>query len=46
VYSFLADVFLFNATFSTMELAGAAVITFFNLLTIVQRGKMENITKK
>jgi drug/metabolite transporter (DMT)-like permease len=35
VYSFLADVFLFNATFSTMELTGAAVITFFNLLTIV-----------
>jgi len=35
VYSFLADVFLFNGTFSTMERTGAAVITFFNLLTIV-----------
>jgi len=35
VYSFLADVFLFNAKFSTMEFAGAAIITFFNLLTIV-----------
>lgn len=35
VYCFLADVLLFNAKFSTLELCGAAIITYFNLLTIV-----------
>ena len=35
VYAFLADVFLFDHQFTMLELFGAAIITFFNLLTII-----------
>lgn len=41
VYAFAADVLLFNSTFTVMELTGAAIITFFNVLTIVERGRVE-----
>ena len=41
VYAFMADVFLFGATFTVMELSGAAIITFFNMLTIIERGRVE-----
>jgi hypothetical protein len=37
----MADVFLFGATFTVMELSGAAIITFFNILTIIERGRIE-----
>jgi drug/metabolite transporter (DMT)-like permease len=41
VYAFMADILLFDSTFTRMELVGAAIITFFNVLTIVERGKVE-----
>ena len=41
VYAFLVDVLMFDSKFSAVELAGAGIITFFNLVTIVERGRME-----
>jgi drug/metabolite transporter (DMT)-like permease len=41
VYAFAADILLFDSTFTLMELVGAAIITFFNVLTIVERGRVE-----
>jgi hypothetical protein len=32
---------MFDSKFSAVELAGAGIITFFNLVTIVERGRME-----
>ena len=34
VYAIFADLVIFNQTFVPMEIAGAAIITFFNLFTI------------
>ena len=45
VYAFAADIFLFDSRFSTKELIGAAIITFFNILTIIERGKVEEERK-
>ena len=39
VYAFLADIFIFKASFVKLELAGAFVITFFNLVTIIYKTK-------
>ena len=41
VYAFLADILLFNSSFTTTEIFGAAIITFFNVITIVERGRIE-----
>ena len=41
VYAFMADILLFDSTFTMMEIVGAAIITFFNVLTIVERGRVE-----
>ena len=35
VYTFAADTLLFGHRFASLELAGAFVITFFNVATIV-----------
>ena len=34
VYAIFADLVIFDQTFVPMEIAGAAIITFFNLFTI------------
>ena len=41
VYAFAADILLYDSTFTKMEVMGAAIITFFNVLTIVERGRVE-----
>lgn len=41
VYAFAADILLYNSTFTMMEVLGAAIITFFNVLTIIERGRVE-----
>lgn len=41
VYAFAADILLYDSTFTMMEVVGAAIITFFNVLTIVERGRVE-----
>lgn len=35
VYAFLADVVIFDTTFNMVELTGAALITCFNIVTII-----------
>ena len=40
VYAFLADIFIFKHDFVKLELAGAFVITFFNLFTIIYKMKI------
>ena len=39
VYAFCADIFIFKHDFVNLEIAGAAIITFFNLFTIVYKMK-------
>ena len=39
VYAFCADIFIFKNDFVSLEIAGAAIITFFNLVTIVYKMK-------
>ena len=39
VYAFCADIFIFKHDFVSLEIAGAAIITFFNLFTIVYKMK-------
>ena len=39
VYAFLADIWLYQATFNPMEIIGASIITFFNIFTIVWQSK-------
>ena len=39
VYAFIADIVIFNLSFLAMELAGACIITFFNVLTIIYKMK-------
>jgi drug/metabolite transporter (DMT)-like permease len=46
VYAFLADLVLYNAKFNGMEVAGAAIITFFNIFTIVWQHKHPEIEEK
>lgn len=41
VYAFMADILIYKSSFSAHELTGAAIITFFNVLTIIERGKVE-----
>jgi hypothetical protein len=41
----MADILLFDSRFSSKELIGAAIITFFNILTIIERGKVEEERK-
>lgn len=41
VYAFAADILLFGASFTMIEMVGASIITFFNVITIVERGKVE-----
>ena len=41
VYAFAADIFIFGASFTILEIVGACIITFFNVVTLVERGKME-----
>jgi len=41
VYAFMADILIYKSSFSANELTGAAIITFFNVLTIIERGKVE-----
>ena len=40
VYAFCADIFIFKHDFVNLEIAGAAIITFFNLFTIVYKMKL------
>ena len=37
VYAFLADILIYHYDFANLELAGASVITFFNIITIIYR---------
>jgi hypothetical protein len=46
VYAFLADLILYQAKFNGMEVAGAALITFFNIFTIVWQHKHPEIDEK
>ena len=48
VYAFLADIFLFDHKFNALEMAGATIITAFNLLTIILKatGKLGYDTKE
>lgn len=39
VYAFLADCLMFQTQFTTIELCGAGMITFFNLLTILIKAR-------
>ena len=39
VYAFCADIFIFKHDFVNLELAGAGIITFFNLFTIIYKMK-------
>ena len=39
VYAFCADIFIFKNDFVSLEIAGAAIITFFNLITIIYKMK-------
>ena len=39
VYAFCADIFIFKQDFVKLELAGAGIITFFNLFTIIYKMK-------
>lgn len=41
VYAFAADIFIYNSTFTNTEVLGASIIVFFNVLTIVERGRVE-----
>ena len=41
VYAFACDILMFGASFSALELVGTGIITFFNVLTIVERGRIE-----
>jgi hypothetical protein len=41
----MADILLFDSRFSSKEMIGAAIITFFNILTILERGKVEEERK-
>ena len=41
VYAFVCDIFMFGASFTALELVGTGIITFFNILTIVERGRVE-----
>jgi len=41
----MADILLFDSKFTRKEIIGAAIITFFNILTIIERGKVEEERK-
>lgn len=35
------DILVFKQKFTVVEILGATVITFFNLVTLIERGKMQ-----
>jgi hypothetical protein len=41
VYAFGVDILVFKQKFTVVEILGATVITFFNLVTLIERGKMQ-----
>jgi len=41
VYAFGVDILLFKQKFTVVEILGATLITFFNLVTLIERGKMQ-----
>ena len=41
VYAFAADVMIFDYTFVFLELLGSAIITFFNLFTIIYKMRFD-----
>jgi len=46
LYAFLIDAFLFDTTFNTLQIVGAIVITFFNLISIVYKEDKSKQTQK
>lgn len=41
MYAFGVDILLFKQKFTVVEILGATLITFFNLVTLIERGKMQ-----